>query len=494
MWVRLEVEDSPLDPMFGQTKRFERVSTQYESVASQALQYTKPGEEKQLRGRLREHLLTSPFVRGTKLPQRLENELHVWEKMPAKAPKNGLEEAMERLGKARDVLREKRERLKEKEQGDLPEADAKRLNELEFQLEVGRYERALRLYESRFWEAEKDEGRKLVLQSQLYLNVYRSFLSLIEDAFRERQEQVRKQWPALPPVCVNGVDLLTGDDDTVIAAVSQAALANRLDLMNQRAQLVDSWRKIRVASNALLGTFNVQYHYDASSPTGVFHPFSLGGSQTRHQVILDTELPLVRIAQRNAYRATLIAYQQQRRALQQAEDQVLFDVRSQLRQLRASANSYHNVQKRAIELAYIQVDQSLQAFSQPQQPSGPASPQGSVGAPVAGGGGGGDPAALTQQLLGAQNSLLSARNALYNTWIGYLINRISIYRDMGLMQLDPRGVWIDDVATCHCLTSSPGSPGELGEQRPTRLPPSNEPPILKLEELPIPKSVAPPKK
>src|SRR5262249_40491902 len=183
--------------------------------------------------------------------------------------------------------------------------------------------------------------------------------------------------------------------------------------------------------------------------------------------------------QRNAYRATLIAYQQQRRQLQQAEDQVLFDVRSQLRTLRAFGYNYQNVQKRAVELAYLQVDQSLQAFSQPQQPTGPQAPAGSVGPPVsgaAGGGGGADPAGPSQQLLPAKNSLLRAQNDLYNTWIAYLTSRISIYRDMGLMQVDPRGVWIDDVATCHCSPSCANPDRPTGNERPTDLPPADERP------------------
>src|SRR5262249_4645060 len=133
---------------------------------------------------------------------------------------------------------------------------------------------------------------------------------------------------------------------------------------------------------------------------------------------------LVRIAERNNYRAALIAYQRQRRELQLAEDNVVFQVRLDLRQLRASAKNYHVVQKRQIELAYLQVDQALQAFSQPQQPAGPDRPVGLVGAPV-GGGATGDPAALTNQLLTTQNSLLSAQNDLYNTWIGYLTTRMS---------------------------------------------------------------------
>src|SRR5207247_6229533 len=135
-------------------------------------------------------------------------------------------------------------------------------------------------------------------------------------------------------------------------------------------------------------------------------------------------LRLVRIQERNNYRAALISFQRQRRELQLAEDQVLFAVRLDLRQIRATANSYHKVQKRQVELAYQQVDQALQAFSQPQIPPGPAQPAG-LDEPPAGGGGTGDPAANTQQLLSAQNALLQAQHGLYNTWLNYLTNRMN---------------------------------------------------------------------
>lgn len=450
MWLRLEVEDGPLQPMFEQTRRYEDISNQYDQLWNEALGFGKVGEEAQLRGRLRKLLTSSPFVRRTAFRDAMGGRLEGWAKVPPGTDKNNpLDARLDRLVKQRKALRDRREQLKDKDQGGLSPKETEQLEDLDFEIELGRYERSLRLYEMKVWEAEKDAGRRLARQNELFGFVYRNFLALLEEAFRERQDRVRKLWPELQPLCVDGVDLLNADDDTVITAVSRAALTNRLDLMNQRAQLVDSWRKIRVAANGLLGTFNVQYHTDASSPLGVFRPFQLGGSRNRHQVILDTQLPLVRIQERNVYRSTLIAYQQQRRALQQAEDQVLFESRSTLRQLRASANSYQTVQKRQVELAYIQVDQALQAFSQPQTPSGPPPAQGSVGPPAAGGGGG-DPAALTQQLLQTQNSLLTAQNGLYNTWISYLINRMSLYRDLGLMQLDPSGVWIDDVATCQC--------------------------------------------
>jgi hypothetical protein len=252
--------------------------------------------------------------------------------------------------------------------------------------------------------------------------------------------------------------------------------------MNRRAQLVDSWRKIAVAANALLGAFNVEYNLTATTPPDAAVPLAFSGSRTRHQLIFNYELPLVRILERNNYRSTLIAYQQERRALMLAEDQILFAVRLELRQLRQIANTYYRVRQRALELAYRRVDQALEAFEQPATPTGAG--EAVVGpAPLPGGGGGGDPAALTNQLLGAQNSLLGVQNDIYNTWIGYLSTRLSFYRDLGIMPLNPRGVWIDAYATGECESpSTPGGqrgPGALeqpGPRSPEELPPPRRAP------------------
>jgi hypothetical protein len=166
------------------------------------------------------------------------------------------------------------------------------------------------------------------------------------------------------------------------------------------------------------------------------------------------------------------------------EDQVVFEARFQLRNLRALANNYQNIQRTNIELAYVQVDQALQQFAQPLAPTGSDLP-GFVG-PTAPRPQAQDPAALTTQLLTAQNSLLSAQNSLYSTWIGYLTTRMNFYRDLGVMPLDSRGVWIDASASCDC-NSPDQSTEQPGRQRPA---PDGERP----ERLPEPRPVAPPER
>src|SRR5260370_6395346 len=66
------------------------------------------------------------------------------------------------------------------------------------------------------------------------------------------------------------------------------------------------------------------------------------------------------------------------------------------------------------------------------------------------------PAGLTQQLLSAQRSLPTAQNGLLTIWINYLNARLQLYRDLELMPLDARGVWLDEIRDCDCgITGDP---------------------------------------
>src|SRR5262249_11683998 len=179
--------------------------------------------------------------------------------------------------------------------------------------------------------------------------------------------ELRDSWPKLPQLCVDSRDLLEGDIDEAYDAASRTALVNRLDLMNVRAQLVDSWRQIAIFANALLGTFNVDYNLSTSTATN--KPLTFGGSRNKHTLTLNTELPLTRLNERNSYRAALIGYQRQRRTLMEAEDLVIQGVRGDLRALRIGAENY-KIQQRQVDLAYSTVESALESLVQPSAPSG----------------------------------------------------------------------------------------------------------------------------
>jgi outer membrane protein TolC len=171
---------------------------------------------------------------------------------------------------------------------------------------------------------------------------------------------------------------------------------------------------------------------EVQTPDLKAQPLNFQGERSQHQLILNTELPLVRKLERNNYRASLISYQQSRRALMAAEDQILLQVRQELRDLRQLSEIY-KLQQRALILAYLQVNQAREVLVADPDPG--LQRDAATAA-----------AALTQQLLNALRSVPQAENSLLSTWVSYQTSRIQLYRDLELLQVDGRGVWIDDLA------------------------------------------------
>jgi hypothetical protein len=281
----------------------------------------------------------------------------------------------------------------------------------------------------------------------MYGDVVPAFVIVLTEARNERMKYLHDNWPKLKPVCVEGKELLQGDLLEAENAVGQYGLQHRLDLMNVRGEVVDAWRQVAVFANSLLGTFNVEYHLNSFTPALLAKPLAFSGSRTTQQLFLNTELPLVRIQQRNAYRAALINFQRARRILQRAEDEVLYEVRQELILLRQQEQQYQ-ILARQVELGYMTVENSLDTLAQP--PGGGA--QNVDTATRA--------AALTNQLITAQSNLYNAQFALTSLWITYLNTRDQLYRDMENMKLDDRGVWIDDVETCECPPAKKTDPGQ----------------------------------
>src|SRR5262249_9724930 len=171
-------------------------------------------------------------------------------------------------------------------------------------------------------------------------------------------------------------------------------------------------------------TFNVEYHMDVTTPAGLAQPFNFDGHRMRNQLILNTQLPLVRKLERNTYRATLIDFQRARRGLMAVEDQILATVQNEIRQLRFFSENY-TIQQRSVELGYRTRDNALESLVAPSAPTTTAG----------GAGGGADIVALTNQLLQQQQSLVRAQNGLLQVYINYLTTRLQLYRDIELMPL-----------------------------------------------------------
>jgi hypothetical protein len=433
--LRLELDDTPFRPLNQQFARYEDLFHQFKDASDAPGVVAAPDVVDRVRRELRRLFTSTPLTQGTRFRTQIEARWSAWEKLSA-------EEVQKRL----QALREERRRLLDR-QTDLETkglvlsaADQQRLSTVENEIDLGELESILRLYEGQPWRAVQDPELRRRRQRALFGDVTNAYIVVLIQARNERMQDLHSRWPELDRVCVSGVDLMKGDLDDAEAAVAQYALVHRLDLMNVRGQVVDTWRNVAVFANALLAPLNVGYSLTTTTPSGQAKPLAFSESRTQQQIQLNFALPLVRVRERNNYRACLIAFQRARRILQRAEDAVAYDVRQELILLRQALENYR-IQTRQVELAYLTVENSLDTLRAPAAPS-PAGAQAVDTATRA--------ASLTNQLINAQTSLYNAQFTMTTIWITFLNTRDQLYRDMELMPLDERGVWIDEVAKCLC--------------------------------------------
>ena len=218
------------------------------------------------------------------------------------------------------------------------------------------------------------------------------------------------------------VELITLEPFTMdISEVVRIGLSNRLDLMNQRGMVMDARRLMEVRSNALEAVLNVVVDGDVSTPLGKNKPLDFRGSQAGFRAGVEFTAPLSIVQQRNAYRESQIDYQRQRRDFMAAEDDAKFEIRRSWRQLSVLRQNFETSRVQ-IRLAALQYDNAVEATSDPAQ------------------------AGRNQglNLLNALTAVLEAQNSLIGNWVNYEQNRLNIYRDMGIMEIDENGIWKDD--------------------------------------------------
>lgn len=240
--------------------------------------------------------------------------------------------------------------------------------------------------------------------------------------------------PALQDVNIDGRSVLsvynTGkghedDLEDLLLAAERVALEHRLDLMNERAKLYDAWRQIRVSANALRGVFNVTLTNQFLTPPATSNPFAFVDQAKQFSLVLNAELPLVRLAERNQFRATLIGYQRQRRSLQAFEDNLKWQVRTDVRNLHQQY-LFYEINRKNFTLAVRLKDQAFEQIIAP--PQGAAGASGTAQAANA--------ATQTTNLINFQRNLLTLENNLVNTWLAYETARLTLYRDLGTLPFD----------------------------------------------------------
>ncbi len=94
---------------------------------------------------------------------------------------------------------------------------------------------------------------------------------------------------------------------------------------------------------------------------------------------------------------------------------------------------------------------------------GPVRQRGRTGQcpPVPGQQRGGTAGLQGQNLQRALQNVLSAQNGLISIWVDYETSRLNIYRDMGIMEIGPDGVWADPFYRDQVYGENPTFPGSF---------------------------------
>ncbi len=446
LFTPIELDDQQFQPVISQFEKFDKAIADGEAAVKEFEKLDNLDQPAMIRAGMQKLVDESPLTKSA--PQFRKQANQRWERWRKDyASDKAVLEELEKLRTERRKLLDQKDVLEEKEQS-LSEKDAARLKAVEGNLSIGELEYATRRYETAPWELEGKDKAKREVRSGRWRDLRNAFILVLGEASNERLAQLRPAWPKLPGVVVDGVDLSTADLEQCYDVATRTAIENRLDLMNARAQLVDAWRQVAVFANGLLGTFNVAYHLDSSTPPDFAKPLAFQPANTRNQLVMNLELPLVRVAERNAYRASLIAYQRARRALQEVEDRIVNDVRSEVRQLQVLAQTF-KINQQAVELQYLQVESALETFRQPQAAGGAGSNSGSA-------------AALTQQLNNAYSALPRVQQQLLKNWLDYQVGRQQLQLDLELMTLDARGVWIDEQPAAQPRSEPAAAPAAPG--------------------------------
>jgi hypothetical protein len=424
----LVLDDTPARPITRQLDRYYDVLAQSDAAYKLMEQQDQTAPEK-LRSVLLQIYTQDPLVLGTTFQKKLPASWALW----AKATDQDLKARLEKLGQQRRKLLDAKTDLEMKGKTLSPE-EAISLREAEFESDLAGLEQMLRRYEARPWEKlPKEELRRQERTKSFRLVAYAAEIVLVW-ARNERVAQLSQLWPVPPQTVIEGLDLLNTNVDQAQQDAVQAALTNRWDVMNARAQVVDAWRQLAVTANALLGFLNVQYHLDSTTPPGGKNPLAFSAAATNQELIINAQLPLVRLVERNNYRFAQINYERARRALMNLEDNIAAQVRFDVRQLHLFAENY-KIQKKVVALLYSQVENSLEVIVAPVDPD-QLKASGTTGQANA--------AALTQQYLGNLGSLNGAQTKMYDIWLSYLATRMQLFQDLERLPLDFRGVWTDE--------------------------------------------------
>ena len=202
------------------------------------------------------------------------------------------------------------------------------------------------------------------------------------------------------------------------------ARANRLDWMNNRGALVDTWRLIAFNANALRSNITIRFSGDIGTEGN--NAFNFRAPTGTLRAGLEFDAPFTRLLERNNYVQVLLDYQQSRRRLIQFEDNVYRTLRQTLRDLEQLRVNLE-IQRRAVAIAIRRVDETREALGEPPPPPQPGEGVTQLGPTAA------------LNLLTALSDLRNSQNNFQSVWLNYYASRLQLARDLGLLIINGSG-------------------------------------------------------
>ena len=209
-------------------------------------------------------------------------------------------------------------------------------------------------------------------------------------------------------------DIGISQPDYTEAEAIEMALARRLDLANTKDELDDAVRQLALAADGLGIQLNLTGGAEnIESPSG--SDFSrLMFQQGDYSVGLGADLPFDRKRKRNNYMNKLISFQRRQRGYDNDSENVKLDVRKAYRDLAETGESYR-IQKVGLELAERRVEEQKLLLEYGR--------------------------GTIRLLLETNDDLVQAQNDLTGALVNHTIAKMSFFRDVGILQVKPDGMW-----------------------------------------------------
>jgi outer membrane protein TolC len=192
------------------------------------------------------------------------------------------------------------------------------------------------------------------------------------------------------------------------------ALVTRLDVWNNRDEVEDAVRRVKIATQDLLPTLDAVLNYSASGRD--FEGDRLRFDSRRRNVSLrfESDFNLNQKPVRNALRAAQIAEQRARRQLELVEERVREDIRRGWRDLELARQQYE-IAEQALAISEERVKLERELLQEGQ--------------------------GTARDVVEAERDLIDARNGVIASRITHTISRLQLWRDMGVLFIQKDGTW-----------------------------------------------------